>query len=61
MNQQKTKHTDSGKENTGLSQKFCFQGRAIPVNSTCQKTHNVGFKNQSLIGDNNYASAISAV
>lgn len=36
--QQKTKQTDSGNENTELWLKICFQGRVIPVSSTCQTT-----------------------
>ena len=60
-NQCKTKQTDSGKENTGLWQKRCFQGRAIPVPWTCQRTQSVGFGRQSVSNDSINATETSVV
>lgn len=56
--QRKTKQTDSGKENTGLRLNFCFQGRAIPVALTCQRTHSMGFERQSVTSDSINASEL---
>ncbi len=59
-NTHKKKQTDSGKENTGLWLKFCFQGRAIPVPWTCQRIHK-GFEKLSVTNDSTNASQLLAI
>lgn len=59
MNQHTDKQTGSGKENTGMWLKFCFQGRAIPVPWPCQRIHR-GFEKQSVTTDSINGSQLGA-
>ena len=59
MNQHTHKQTGSGKENTGMWLKFCFQGRAVPVPWLCQRIHR-GFEKQFVTADSINASQLWA-